>query len=359
MQQFRLCIKNGRLKFILKKQLKPKSSFLASTNHNNSRAIAPTMAAVDSGASDHYFPATYTGELPQPVIKPHPVGTANGSVMRSVSTDRFRLPGIDPEARTCKKFLEVKLPLISVGRLCKHGYLVAFDASSVYVFTANGGLITRGRRDPLRNLYFLPIPHEAQGVGQLNTKNSELANNAYKIRAVPALISYLHACAGFIPKSTWIARIKMGFYATWPGLTAERVEKYLQKSECTTMGHQKLIRQNIRPRTKKLRSKVHDVTVAIVNPNDIPEDLQNMIAMDLPGQFPITSATGYKYIFVMLDCDSNYVKGCPMKSRETDEMIRCYNECYTYYKNAGFTARLLRLDNEVQRGWYNGSLMTN
>ena len=51
----------------------------------------------------------------------------------------------------------------------------------------------------------------------------------------------------------------------------------------------------------------------------------------------------------MLDCDSNYVKGCPMKSRETDEMIRCYNECYTYYKNAGFTARLLRLDNEVSK----------
>ena len=141
----------------------------------------------------------------------------------------------------------------------------------------------------------------------------------------------------------------MGFYATWPGLTAERVEKYLQKSEATTMGHQKLIRQNIRSQNKKLRTKVHDVTVVIVNADELSGDLQNMVAMDLPGRYPITSATGYKYIFIMLDCDSNYVKGCAMKSREIDEILRCYNKCYTYYKNAGFTARLLRLDNEVSK----------
>ena len=170
MQQFKLYNKNGRLKFKLKEQLKPHSSFLASTNHNNTRTITSTMAAVDSGASDHYFPATYTAELPQAVIKPDPVGMANGSVMQSVSTNRFRLPGIDASARTCKKFFKVKLSLISVGRLCVHGYLVAFDASSVYVFTENDALVTKGRRDPLRNLYFLPIPHEAQGVEQLNTK---------------------------------------------------------------------------------------------------------------------------------------------------------------------------------------------
>ena len=71
--------------------------------------------------------------------------------------------------------------------------------------------------------------------------------------------------------------------------------------------------------------------------------------MDLPGRYPITSASGYKYIFIMLDCDSNYVKGCAMKSRETNKMIRCYTECYEYYKNAGFTARLLCLDNEVSK----------
>ena len=30
-------------------------------------------------------------------------------------------------------------------------------------------------------------------------------------------------------------------------------------------------------------------------------------------------------------------------------MIRCYSECYTYYKKSGFTAKLLKLDNEVSK----------
>ena len=51
----------------------------------------------------------------------------------------------------------------------------------------------------------------------------------------------------------------------------------------------------------------------------------------------------------MYDCDSNYIKGIAMKTRETSEMVRCYTECYDFFKAVGFTARLLRLDNEVSR----------
>ena len=38
-----------------------------------------------------------------------------------------------------------------------------------------------------------------------------------------------------------------------------------------------------------------------------------------------------------------------MKSRETSEMIRCYSKRYDFFKAAEFTARFLRLDNEVSR----------
>ena len=38
-----------------------------------------------------------------------------------------------------------------------------------------------------------------------------------------------------------------------------------------------------------------------------------------------------------------------MKSRETSEMIRCYGICYEHFKAAGFTAQLLRLDNEISQ----------
>ena len=211
---------------------------------------------MDSGASDNYFPATFTGENHRCPTISHAVGTANGNIMRSVATDRFTMPGIPRTGRECKKFHEVELPLVSVGKLCVNGMKVSFDDKGVEVKNkSNGTIVTTGRRDPVRNLYMLPIPssvqHKPQGVG-LNliepvqaTKNELCAANAYEIRAVPALISYLHGCAGYIPKATWIAGIDKGFYATWPGLTSARVQKYLRKSEITTLGHQKLVRKNI------------------------------------------------------------------------------------------------------------------
>lgn len=100
---------------------------------------------------------------------------------------------------------------------------------------------------------------------------------------------------------------------------------------------------------RRLPSKIHNVTIAIIREDDLGEEVTNIFAMDLPGRFPITSADGHKYIFIMYDCDSDYIKGIPMQSRETTEMIRCYSECYDFFKAAGFTALLLRLHNEVSR----------
>ena len=107
-----------------------------------------------------------------------------------------------------------------------------------------------------------------------------------------------------------------------------------------------MIRQNIRPTNgrapnKDARSKIHNVCVGMI------DDMKNMLAMDLPGRYPITSASGNKYVFIMLDCDTNYIRAIPMKSRETGEMIRCYTACYDYFKSRGFTSKLIRLDNEV------------
>jgi len=51
----------------------------------------------------------------------------------------------------------------------------------------------------------------------------------------------------------------------------------------------------------------------------------------------------------MYDFDTGYIKPITMKSRETSEMLRCFDECYNMFKKAGYTAELIRLDNEVSR----------
>ena len=63
------------------------------------------------------------------------------------------------------------------------------------------------------------------------------AANTYTISWVPALISYLHACAGFPVIATWIDAINKGWYSSWPGLTPGRVRRHLEPSEHTSMGN--------------------------------------------------------------------------------------------------------------------------
>ena len=75
--------------------------------------------------------------------------------------------------------------------------------------------------------------------------------------------------------------------------------------------------------------------------------MQNLIAMDPTGRYPITSARGHKYIFVLYDFDSNYISAIPIKSRKTNEYIRAFRECYDELRHRGFTARIVRLDNEI------------
>ena len=55
----------------------------------------------------------------------------------------------------------------------------------------------------------------------------------YIVQAVPYLIAYMHARAGFPLADTWIEAINKIYYYTCPGITPERVIKYLPKSEET------------------------------------------------------------------------------------------------------------------------------
>ena len=80
-----------------------------------------TEAAADSAASDHYFPIGFDGGDHDTSGRSYPVGTADGGTMYSAASDVFYLEGALIEARQCKKFYKVSLPLVSVGKLCVHG----------------------------------------------------------------------------------------------------------------------------------------------------------------------------------------------------------------------------------------------
>ena len=87
--------------------------------------------------------------------------------------------------------------------------------------------------------------------------------NTHDLPSVCALVHYLHACAGFPVRSTWLAAIKAGNFSSWPGLTYTNAEKYCPLSVETLQGHMTQTRQG--KRSTKLKPALD---VALPNTNN-------------------------------------------------------------------------------------------
>jgi hypothetical protein len=57
----------------------------------------------------------------------------------------------------------------------------------------------------------------------------EYIHNVYKLPSLEPTICYLHAAAGFPPKSTWLKAIRRGNYSTWSLINVKNVTKYFPK----------------------------------------------------------------------------------------------------------------------------------
>ena len=77
-------------------------------------------AAIDSGASSHFYPIKYKGAQHDPTADPIRVGCANKAVMVSLAEDIIYFNKLPLAAKKCHKFKEIWLPLLSVPQLCKH-----------------------------------------------------------------------------------------------------------------------------------------------------------------------------------------------------------------------------------------------
>ena len=148
--------------------------------------------------------------------------------------------------------------LLSTAKFDKVGYITVFDNKEVNIYDAHNttlkvlwGVILKGWIDKTINLWQIPLIPDI-----LNNKtDAVLVNkppteffpnctpvikairNVYELKTQPEVVQYLHACAGFPTKPSWIKAIKNRQYASWPGLTVQAVVKYFPKSKETMKGH--------------------------------------------------------------------------------------------------------------------------
>lgn len=177
------------------------------------------------------MPTTYHGTNHTPVRRGIRVGCANGSYMRAVATDTLGLPQLPRQARSCHKFNDISIPLISVPKLCEAGCTVDFQQDTVTINDKQGTTLVTGRRYPYRNLYMIDIPSGTPTPLLANTMT--MASNAYTIRPMKKVMQYLHATAGFPPLKTFIAAIERNAYLSWPRLNKYNATKLLERENET------------------------------------------------------------------------------------------------------------------------------
>ena len=171
------------------------------------------------------------------------------------------------------------------------------------------------------------------------------------------LAKYHHQSSWSPVLHTWTEAITKGFFATFPGLSPELVQKHLPQSPATTKGHQKLIRQHTRS-TKVPLSDTTEMTAitlqhtAIARTNNVVLKMIDIyepigkVATDQTGRFPVKSSQGNQYIMVAYIHDANATHAIPVKTRSEQSLIDGYTTIYKKLTSSGFTPQLHISDNE-------------
>ena len=177
------------------------------------------------------------------------------------------------------------------------------------------------------------------------------------------LATYLHAaCFSPVP-STFVKAIKNNHFSTWPGLTADLINKILPKSIITDKGHLNQQRKNLQS-TKSIEIyapiKLEDADEDAFPPSDLTNQKTHDVAytittmtradtayMDLTGRFPHQSSRGNNYILVAYHYDSNAILATPLKSKQAAEITRGWNELNDQCSQAGIQPNTYILDNEA------------
>ena len=123
---------------------------------------------------------------------------------------------LNPKARECDILPGLQhSSLVSVGKLADAGYCTIFMPGNQGVQVVNGNnvkinvsgdAVLRGWRDP-QGLWRVPMD-DGDSVTLSQQQLEESINNVFDLPSTAQAIRYLHACAGFPTRRTWIRQSK-------------------------------------------------------------------------------------------------------------------------------------------------------
>jgi hypothetical protein len=268
----------------------------------------------------------------------------------SVTQCHIRPPASSPQTQSLRPTnigpTQLEKSLISLGQLCNHGCDYVLLEKHYTSAIKDGVTSVIGLRDSTNGMWLVDIEPsgEPTPIPTQHPTYQHQTNSAYEQKTKVQLIEVLHrAC--FKPLiSTWTQAIEKNFFATWPGLTADNIRKYLPKSLATAKGHLKSTPKNIRSMSTKCPAiaQTEASTVMMMAPSKTEPPVQThlvyakviaitgQIYSDQTGRFPVTLSKGNKYIMIDNDYDSTAILAEPIKNQSEQEILCAYSKMHQY-----------------------------
>jgi hypothetical protein len=219
---------------------------------------------------------------------------------------------------------------------------------------------------------------------QLHKQNNKINVIIRKKQTHMELAQYLHAACFSPVTSTFVRAIKRGHFNSWPGLTAQLINKSLPPSIATVKGHIAQEKQHLQSTGKHKTQNIHPIqdlcekldSLNINNPphkgnhtdydtNDTfpPFDPNNCKTnevayivvdrkqlctayTDLTGRFPQRSSRGNEYVLIGYHYDGNSIMCRAIKDRTAASLATAWEHMHTTYNAAGDAPKNYILDNE-------------
>ena len=198
---------------------------------------------MDTGASEHYFTPTAPLLNINHAAPKTKIRTATGELSTSSAAAQLAITGIPTQARAVHVMPTFTNNLLSLGKLCDADCTAYLDKHHLAVHNKHGDKILHGDRErdgarlwrvniapadtttapaPSPAPTIVPPAHNPTPTPTTVPPNTEIvrprtATKQYRyldLPNTPALIAYLHAVAGYPVKTTWLAAIKRGAYAS-------------------------------------------------------------------------------------------------------------------------------------------------
>eukprot|EP00956_Cyclotella_meneghiniana_P042186 scaffold248388_cov50-Cyclotella_meneghiniana.AAC.4 len=338
--------------------------------------LGTNEAIADSGATAHFLLPNVPIENKRKAEHTLNITLPDGETIQSTHIGNLNLPGLG-DAATQAHIVPglAHSSLISIKQLCDNGCHVIFTKKTCKVFR-KAELMLEGRRHPATGLWIVPTSTKRVSAKPDTQFETHAAHNAWQTSSKAKLIQFLHQCAFSPPASTWIKAINNNQFASWPGLTADAVRKYLPESTATAKGHMKKTPAGVRstrPRPPTIRIPIPsslnvpaNAKIKLVPTEDnlhpkhehnnvnhifcwaaLADQIDGTTYTDLTGRFPMMSLENKQYIFVAYDYTTNAIIVRAIPNREAPTIVNAFDDVFTYLERKGFKPKFNVLDNEA------------